>query len=84
MEKAMKRLYDLIKQAYDFPENRENPQLSILFLSASNKLMKDNNPLLVAEELNRKINHYLAINDLLLPKSLCQFKKGLEDYMAKH
>lgn len=76
MEKKRQRLYDVIRQAYDYPENRENIVLSQLFLSASNKLIKQSNPLVIAHQLNQDLDHYLLDNDLLLPKSLCPLKKS--------
>ncbi|EIQ82484.1 UNVERIFIED_CONTAM: bacteriocin immunity protein [Streptococcus canis] len=81
MERKRKCLYDVIKQAYDYPENRENADLSRLFLSASNKLIKNSNPLVIANQLNQDLDNYLLVNDMLLPKSLCYFKKSLEKYI---
>ncbi|BCK48311.1 bacteriocin immunity protein [Streptococcus dysgalactiae subsp. dysgalactiae] len=83
MEKKRRRLYDVIRQAYDYPENRENIVLSQLFLSASNKLIKQSNPLVIAHQLNQDLDHYLLDNDLLLPKSLCPLKKALENYILE-
>lgn len=83
MEKKRQRLYDVIRQAYDYPENRENIVLSQLFLSASNKLIKQSNPLVIAQQLNQDLDHYLLDNDLLLPKSLCPLKKSLENYILE-
>lgn len=83
MEKKRQRLYDVIRQAYDYPENRENVALSQLLLAASNRLIKHSNPLLVAYQLNQDVDNYLLDNDILLPKSLWRFKQSLEKYILE-
>ncbi|TYK81817.1 bacteriocin immunity protein [Streptococcus pyogenes] len=83
MEKKRQRLYDVIRQAYDYPENRENVALSQLLLAASNRLIKHSNPLLVAYQLNQDVDNYLLDNDILLPKSLCRFKQSLEKHILE-
>lgn len=83
MEKEQQRLYDVIKQAYDYPENRANSRLARLLLSASNQLIKNSNPLTIAEQLNQALDDYLQTNDLLLPKSLCGFKQSLDAYLLE-
>lgn len=80
MEKVRQDIYKQITIAYDYPETRDNPQLSSYLLAASNELIKNQNPILVAQQLNYQIDHYLALNDLKLPDSLLALKKLLSKY----
>ncbi|GAA5356975.1 bacteriocin immunity protein [Streptococcus uberis] len=82
MEKARQDLYKQIQIAYDYPENRENRQLSSYLLSASNQLIKNQNPIIIARELNTQIDNYILQYDSRLSQSLWDLKTALSAYIS--
>lgn len=82
MEKARQELYKELQIAYNYPENRENDQLSSCLLSASNQLIKNQNPIIIARELNTEIDNYLLQNNRHLPQSLMALKTALTEYIS--
>ncbi|KHD45478.1 bacteriocin immunity protein [Streptococcus hongkongensis] len=80
MEKVRQNIYKQIKLAFDSPEIRENNQISLYLITASNDLIKNQNPMLVAKQLNYQVDHYLALNNMQLPQSLFALKKTLVKY----
>ncbi|VTS20657.1 bacteriocin immunity protein [Streptococcus pseudoporcinus] len=81
MEKRCQELYDQIKRAYDYPENRENHELAQCLLTASNQLIKNQNPILIARELNNQMDTYFIQDNEHLPKSLVILKDALKNFI---
>ncbi len=80
MEKARQDIYKQITLVFNNPDTRNNSQLSSYLLAASNELIKNKNPILVAQQLNYQVDHYLALNDLQLPDSFVALKKLLSRF----
>ncbi|MGT2934076.1 bacteriocin immunity protein [Streptococcus catagoni] len=82
MEKASLDFYKQIVEAYDHPENRENAFFAAYLLSASNKLINNQNLVVIARDLNKDLDAYIRKNQMSLPRSLYALKETLGKYLC--
>ncbi|MGT2959101.1 enterocin immunity protein [Streptococcus bovimastitidis] len=81
MEKQRQDLYNQIIRAYDCPDIRENTSIAQTLLTASNKLIKNQNPIVIASELNNQVDTYFIEDKKDIPKSLYALKDALKVYI---